>query len=108
VLDEQLTDLLRCLPDSPAMHERVLDAVFALAPTPPAASALEAPGAPIPVQVRCVCGGGGARGTGCQSWQSCRRPGTRLRCYQPVHATCSPHTCPVFLPLHPRTPDAGA
>ncbi len=23
VLDEQLTDLLRCLPDNPAMHERV-------------------------------------------------------------------------------------
>lgn len=23
VLDEQLTDLLRCLPDNPAMHEKV-------------------------------------------------------------------------------------
>ena len=55
VLDEQLTDLLRCLPDNPAMHERVLDAVFSLARTSSAATAaaaLEAPGAPIPVQVR--------------------------------------------------------
>ncbi|PSC69649.1 putative serine threonine-kinase GCN2 isoform B [Micractinium conductrix] len=57
VLDEQLTDLLRCLPDNPAMHEKVLDAIFSLpravgdAGTGGAVAALEAPGAPLPVQM---------------------------------------------------------
>jgi hypothetical protein len=53
VLDEQLTDLLRCLPDNPAMHERVLEAVFSLArsdTTTASLAALEAPGAPVAVQ----------------------------------------------------------
>ncbi len=92
VLDEQLTDLLRCLPDNPAMHEKVgvisclpsthahalmclplqpysmtgphspplssppaqqvLDAVFSLPRAGGPPTALEAPGAPIPVQAR--------------------------------------------------------
>ena len=55
VLDEQLTDLLRCLPDNPAMHEKVLDSIFSIPSRltgsgGAAAAALEAPGAPIPVQ----------------------------------------------------------
>ena len=55
VLDEQLTDLLRCLPDNPAMHEKVLDSIFSIPSRltgsgGAAAAALEAPGAPAPVQ----------------------------------------------------------
>ena len=55
MLDEQLTDLLRCLPDNPAMHEKVLDSIFSIPSRltgsgGAAAAALEAPGAPIPVQ----------------------------------------------------------
>lgn len=80
VLDEQLTDLLRCLPDNPAMHEKVLDAVFSLSrgAASPAAAALEAPGAPMPVQVgvqwacwqaELLCGCAGSRMRHCSEQQ---------------------------------------
>lgn len=69
--DEELADLLRSLPDNPAAHQRVVDAVFGLAAGQGGAAAavaaaaggaggggdgaapgLETPGTPLPIDVR--------------------------------------------------------